>query len=61
MRILDIREIAFETYQKSLNNNGFEGFENPEIKTQDMAFIKRLVMTTLRKQEFLKTVINKMT
>ena len=56
---MDIREIAFETYQKSLNNNGFEGFENTEIKTQDMAFIKRLVMTTLRKQEFLKKVINK--
>lgn len=59
---MDIRAIALDIYQKTLNDaqpvQAFE-LESDELSKQDIAFIKRLIMTSLRKQETIKKIINR--
>lgn len=54
---MDIRLTSLKIYQKLLSgnfSNEFENISNP----QDKAFAKRLILTALRKHEFLKPIIN---
>lgn len=56
---MDIRSIAFDIYKKSLDS-AFAGdsfAEFSELNSQDAAFVKRLVLTALRRQEFIKNII----
>lgn len=57
---MDIRSIAFDIYQKSLDS-AYAGSEAAadmkDLSPQETAFVKRLVMTALRRQEFIKSVI----
>lgn len=53
---VDIRLSAVEIYQNCLNGKTDYGFETI-AEAQERAFVKRLVMTALRRQEFLKKVI----
>lgn len=58
---MDIRGIAFNIYQKSLDS-GYAGSElNNDLgglSPQETAFVKRLVLTALRRQEFIKKIIH---
>ncbi len=58
---MNTRAIALDIYAKSLdiskNPVAFEQ-ELASLMPQDIAFIKRLVLTALRKQEFLRRIIN---
>lgn len=57
---MDIRSIALNIYQKSLDSayaGGISDQELKELSPQENAFIKRLVLTALRRQEFIKSVI----
>lgn len=53
---MDIREIAAEIYKSALNN-GTKGYDAEFSSAQDKAFVKRLVLTTLRRQEFLRNIL----
>jgi len=58
---VDIRAIALEMYKKALNSDfsGSSSVSFPEgLSPSDKAFIKRLVMTTLRQQLFLRKVLS---
>lgn len=56
---MDIRNTAFEIYMKSLDSArvGGSADELKGLSPQETAFVKRLVMTALRRQEFIKSVI----
>ena len=56
---MDIRNTAFEIYMKSLDSArvGGNADELKGLSPQETAFVKRLVMTALRRQEFIKSVI----
>ena len=54
---MDIRNTSLRIYQNLLNGNFSNEFETiPD--SQDRAFCKRLVLTALRRQEFLRKIIN---
>ena len=53
---MDIREIAIELYQSLLKGKTDTDFHF-DGESQEKAFVKRLVMTALRKQEFIKKII----
>ena len=55
---MDTRAIAAETYQKMLEGAGSSPAEGTDGTAQEKAFIKRLVLTALRRHEFLKKTIN---
>ena len=56
---MDIRNTAFEIYMKSLDSArvGGSADELKGLSPQETAFVKRLVMMGLRRQEFIKSVI----
>ncbi len=57
---MDIRSIALNVYQKSLDSayaGSISDQELKELSPQENAFIKRLVLTALRRQEFIKSSI----
>ena len=57
---MDIRSIALNVYQKSLDSayaGSISDQELKELSPQENAFIKRLVLTALRRQEFIKSII----
>ncbi len=57
---MDIRNLAFDIYRKALDSagtiNSLAAFLG-DVPPQDTAFIKRLVQTALRRQEFIKKII----
>ncbi len=55
---MDIRNTAFDIYMKSLDS-AYAGSTDDlkNLPPQETAFVKRLVMTALRRQEFIKSVI----
>lgn len=55
---MDTRATAAEIYGKMLEGSGISPVENNDGTVQEKAFIKRLVLTALRRQEFLKKVIS---
>ena len=55
---LSIRNTALKIYQTLLSGNFSDELDNI-ADSQDRAFCKRLVLTTLRQQEFIKNNINK--
>ena len=58
---MDTRSLAFDIYKKSLDSEyaGDSAAELNGLNSSDAAFIKRLVLTALRRQEFLKNIIRK--
>lgn len=56
---MDSRLLAFNIYRKTIDGGGIENKEIKNIPAENVAFVKRLVQMTLRRQEFLKQIINK--
>ena len=56
-KLLDIRLISLRIYQKLISGNFSNEFDNI-TDSQNKAFCKRLVLTALRKHEFLRKIIN---
>lgn len=56
---MNIRETAVEIYRKALEGKGADADIAANAAAQERAFIKRLVLTALRRQEFLKKIIGK--
>ena len=54
---MNIRETAAEIYRKALEGKGADADIAANAAAQERAFVKRLVLTALRRQEFLKKII----
>lgn len=57
---MDIRNLAFDIYRKALDSAGAANTSDAfsgDVPPQEAAFVKRLVQTALRRQEFIKKII----